>query len=714
MTLIFSEGFETVKDDSDLRLRGWITATHGYVAGIASVTPDSGTLQGTALALMSRTNPYTIAATQPGGSTIDFGWKPLAKTVNQLWTAGGFVFGARVKFNQNNVGPSYSTTNSHQVATDGTRVFAIQTIGSAVALAYTTNGSTWTTIPTPVVVTGATSVFQVGGSTIGFAVPGTATFYTSSNLGGTWTTTTLSAATPASLTIVGCQATTNVTDAFVVFASSSATANDTALYASAALGGTMAILQTLGNTALPATLLGQQVGYLLFATQRAAAGSPNTYVFTNQVSALSATSYVASEVTATNGDTYGFNYFAAGNVWVAATSIGLWSAPNPGSPTTPLAPATLTWTQRSATAVHCLATNGTIMVAGGTTAGTGILSSTDGINWTQVPGTTIGADPVINIVWTGSLFLATTSTAGWTLTSIDGLHWNVTTFSEFPEGTGANSAFSKLGLFSGTAVTATSFTENATIGLWPTLSGTTRSINFDGTSGSVLAGTVVNSANAGYHYLEIVAVPTSTGNTYNLSLYIDSVLTGTGANWLLGASTTDTTSTAIVNLPRAGGITIVDDMYLCTMDGLGVCTRLGACSIINLPPTADVQAQWTKTTGASNASQINSPSLYNNTKAGLKSNAAGTKDEYSTDGGITSAYTVAAVIAEGTYTPTNGSPVVTVGVLSGSTESDSAPTGLAATGSTLVQKTQETDPSTGAAWTVAGANAAKVTSTQTT
>lgn len=714
MTLLIGEGFEGVRDDSDLRIRGWVTNTRGFTAGISSF---SG-VPGTALRLASRTTPYTVQTNNIGvAATTDFGWKPLGKTINQLWAAGGFVLGIGARFNPGII-TKYSGTNSHQLIYDGSNYWAIQVSGTTASLVNSSDGINWSTVPTPVSVTAATSVFLVNVGTVGFAVPGSGTFYSTTNSGMTWTTTTLLVGGPSSFTINKAIASGNPTYPIVVNGSSTTVQADTGLWAGSLGSSAVTQLESLASTSLSfvSGTIDPTSTYIVYGIDRTLLGS-QTIAYANPIATLGLLSLVTSEITAAGGVVVGYNYFPQANLWVAATNQGIFSAPNIGTTTIPVFPGNLTWTLRQTTGsvCTCFAMSPTRIVIGTSTSG--ILTSTDGITWAQVPGTNADVDPLINVVWTGVQFLATTSTLGWTLTSVDGLHWNVIATAELTENSSANINLSVTAIYGCNAINTTAGTLTAVtgVGILPAnVSSGNRNLSIITSQSTLSLGPISATANAGYHYYQLVCTATAVGNTFNIGLFVDGVAVGgTATNQLLAASTTDTTLQAVVNLPRAGIFTTVDDLVVFTMDGEGVSTPLGSYNIIDWEPNTDVQNQWTKSgTQSSNAIAASATSAYNATGF-VSSSVAGNKDIYTSASSIPNGYSVVALAVEAAMQAVTANGSVQVGVKSEAAETDSATvTLIAGAGNTLVQAIVDKDPNTAAPWTQAAIVDADITLTQ--
>jgi hypothetical protein len=93
MTLKYMQGFESMRDDSDFRTQGWITAPSSMTAGF---TPSFTTVNGTSLQLIGSGNSSGLA---PGSAGVaDIGFFKTGVTVNQAWNSGGFALGLAARF----------------------------------------------------------------------------------------------------------------------------------------------------------------------------------------------------------------------------------------------------------------------------------------------------------------------------------------------------------------------------------------------------------------------------------------------------------------------------------------------------------------------------------------------------------------------------------------------------------------------------------------
>ncbi|MGF3867630.1 hypothetical protein ACQX8V_14540, partial [Staphylococcus aureus] len=126
-------------------------------------------------------------------------------------------------------------------------------------------------------------------------------------------------------------------------------------------------------------------------------------------------------------------------------------------------------------------------------------------------------------------------------------------------------------------------------------------------------------------------------------------------------------------------------------------------------PTSDTQAQWTKVGSASsNALTVSQPAMSSQSANYVTSNTPGDKDIYSSTDTIPAGYSVKAVQVEGYFTKASTStPSVSIGVISGSSESDGASFAVAGATPSYTAKIVEKDPNGNVAWTNSAVLASK-------
>jgi hypothetical protein len=213
------------------------------------------------------------------------------------------------------------------------------------------------------------------------------------------------------------------------------------------------------------------------------------------------------------------------------------------------------------------------------------------------------------------------------------------------------------------------------------------------------------------HYYNIQAVPTATANTFNISWYVDGVLSSTSSGVLLGTSTSDTTSLLILNFPRSCGWQQFDDVYLTLDNGVGM-TGVNTIYITSRRPTTDVQDQWTPTGQATNSLATNQQALSSRTDRYVSTYTDGAKDIYSSTDTVNNTYKAKAIQIEGYMKRLSTvSPTAKFSLISGSSAVDTT-TVTVGTSDTLVSTIVETDPNGNDAWTPSSVTASKLSVTK--
>jgi hypothetical protein len=742
MTLLYASGFENVRDDTDFRAQGWFVPTaaapRGWVAGIgvssAQVAAGSGQLGTGALAMLATPNTtgvYTNSATAPGGAVINYGWRPLGLTWQQLWTAGGAAVGHLMKFNQASVSArgnffgQGTYTFSLQSVTDGTRFFCLANNGGVFTFQYTTDGVNWTTLPNPPGVTfnAQSVIFWMGSGTLAVAQALSPNFYTTTNLGTTWTTSTIPASTPTSFyarsgqIIVG-----NGTATVIIFAATSVSSGADAGVWIGNLGGTFTKFENFATNAYSPN--GVEVyGTLLVHNELRISPITGTYCVFYPTN-LSATS-TTSQISGTIGTVYRAVYSATLNKWVAMTSLGsggLYTGANTGTISQPIMPANLAWTLASGLTGtgYALAFDGNSTFVASTS--TGIYWSTDAVTWTKAVtsissyDTAVAQLEYVNGTWFATTNASpfggtgTTNTAGSgsTLVSPDGKLW---TLASFPEALETTANAQATGFFSASAINTTTgtYTNPATAGsaiamLPGAIASGSRNIGNFTYATAVTLGSVVNNVNGGWRFMGWELTPTTTNLQFSCQVFIDG--SPLGAAFLVTVPTG--TNQVIFQLPLGGQWTQMDDLIIILKDGTYPNTNIGIAAITSNLPATDTQAQWTKSGSAvSNSLTLASPSPYLSPSNFLTSTTAGTKDVYGMANSIPTAQKIKAVFAEVNLTAT-ATATVSLGVVSGSAETDAAAQTIATGAAQTIQAVFPTDPNTGQPWTNAAALAAKL------
>jgi hypothetical protein len=468
--------------------------------------------------------------------------------------------------------------------------------------------------------------------------------------------------------------------------------------------------------------------------------APNTVDLTNSAN------WVQS-ATSTLGQMNDFCYFNGSFYAVGYGGIAV--APAGGTSTNPTGP-TSAWgtvVNTGTSSVYAIDTNGEIMVAVGmdpTTQTMGaIWTSTNGITWTKVnrildstPSTPAGYTGAAlnngyfsNVFWDGARFVATGSyQAAVIAVSPDGINWEALYYPDFPENAGTNIA-SGLGLYvgaisaagvytsteggaAGVVLTAAAVASNARV-VSPGIASTTSA---DIVTQTPTASVSVASGVSLSHYYELIFTATSTANQFTVQWALDGVIQAGTAFTFTPAPSTDTTSQAIFNLPRSGNWVVIDDIYLTDFaaDPVGNTGQLGVVNVIAGEPTSDVQDQWTLSGSASSHAAQMATSL-SNSEGSIYTYTVGGKDIYALGNSIPANYRIQAMQVEAYFSKygTAGASG-TVGVLSKTTEVDSAAVAAPTTANVFASMIQTVDPNTGVQWTAAGVQAAEITITKVT
>lgn len=756
MALKFAQGFETVRDDSDLRSQGWsFSPAANGIKKVASVPSVSGA-PGWSLRQIGAYQSMAFAANTAWGTANDgtFGYLPTGFTVNQAWQAGGVTVGFGAAFNSG-VSASFGSGafyNPSAICFDGALYWAFRAIGTAYTLCTSPNLVTWTaTSSQPFTGSASSTVTYAGGGVI-VAANSTSTIanmpvWISTNNGSTWTSVN----------------TFTTTNAYSVYATAVATGTASAPHVVSALGrsssGTASL--SVGNlTTGSLTSVFNATGNYLEALNLMRPYSNNGLIIVaspdsgGQPTGFQAAIYSASignaniataaawtkAIISMGRDVYitGIEYHPTSNLWVVSSSDGsttpgavaggIWTFPNTGAAGTAVAPSgTVTMTHRYQTigmsAVFKPAGSSTLVAVG--QQGHIITSTDGGITWVEsspkiIQSGTSGTDWA-SCFYDGSRYVLTTdATSGIVATTTDGLiNYQAQYIQEAAEvawTVGSNSTGT--GLLSVSAppnATTGQFTWNGNNGSNAVLqvgspSGGNRTIALWNSNPNTQFFSTVLSNSVPYHYYEMryTAIAGST-NAFLVSLFIDGTLIGTSTSQLM-ATATDTTTSMVLGFQRNGCWTAYDDIRITLDNGQGISGAIGPINIMARRPTADVQAQWTRSgTAASNALSVNQPAISSWSSNFVTSANAGDKDIYSSTDTVPAGYTVKAVTVEGYFSraSTSGS-TVSVGVVSGSSELDSGSNAISATTPTFVNVIAETDPNGNVAWTNASVNASRM------
>jgi hypothetical protein len=767
MTAVFVEGFEAVIDNPDMIQRGWrLSNTAGQSSQNVMTVPSRTGTPGKGLMLRG---PYGTGSLNylPFSGITDFGMIDTGKSINSLWQAGGFVVGMSATFNktvQLQIAPNFVK----QLTYDGAQYYwAIGYNGTTWCVCYSTDLTNWTqTISIPancnavatisVMGSGPTATVMVGQSLTSY----NSSYYYSTNMGQSWTATNGSGINGMKQQIL----TGNPATPIMMVASPAS--GSVGVYYQTSPSAIP--VQVSGIGAAPSASFSTGVAKLVkgiacFSSCSGASAPTTAVAFSSfweccPVSAdmTNAANYVLS---ATNSGHQMVDITFFNNLWISVGHGGIYTAPNSGTPAAPAGP-TVAWSNPVPTGasypIYSVDTNGSIVVAVGAdsvNSGIGaIYTSTDGANWTKTnrfsfnsPNAT-NSNCFTNVIWDGKQFVLTGGlNQNVIATSPDGIAWTGLYYPDYTEASSGACA-SPLGIFSGT-ITAGTYANNAQTGPggyvpWNTSSSytvgiglaaaaavttngvTARTVQALTVPGGTSTSTIASVANASSavpttnltHFYEIIAtaVPGTT-NAFTFQFAIDGVtLSGVTASLAL-ASSTDTTGAAhlLLNLPRTGNWTVVDDIYVTTMSGTNNAGQLGPINVLPWLITGDAQVAMTPSRAStSNAALAGGP--LSNAEGFVSTMAKGAQDVYNASVSIPANYAVCAVQAEAYFTK-NGivSAQGKVGVVSNGTEVDSSTITTLGTGApTFASVLLENDPNTNTAWTTSGVQSARIAVTK--
>jgi hypothetical protein len=712
MTLKYMQGFETMRDDTDYLLQGWTRVSGPRSSFVPSISAVAGTS-------MHTLGTFTASAVAPGAAgATDPGYFNTGVTVNQAWLAGGFSFGAFAKVN-GGVAAAYgsgSAINCNQACFDGTKYWAIQYNAGAYNVATSPDLINWTvTTAQPTALGAASSIFALGGGIIGVygstAASTSYTVYYTNNAGTSWSNYSLGTITSAVSDGVGIS-TGNSSFPHAVY-SFAATGS---LYVGT-VGVSMASVAT-SSAASQNTVARPKItsGLITFIAANSSSGTIFSATASNASLNTAGAWTTATFTTVTSPTDLAYN--PTSNTWVISSSLGIHSFPNAGAAGTPLAPSgALTLTPRYSTVgIQNVFWNGTQLVGIGLQGH--IITSPDGVVWTEqgqhlIPVGTSGYDWRCSINDGTRYVLFSDATNGIVATTPDLVtNYQAQYVMESARASASNN-YGIFGLYSGTApsstglwtVTANSFGYNASVP-----SGGSMTVTMSATVTNYATFTV-STATTLSHYYEMVFTPVAgTANTFSVNVYVDGTLVQSYASVPMAASTSDTTSLLIISLDRRGAFTAYDDMYFNVQDGVGLSGQLGPINIIARRPTTDVQDQWVKTgSAASNALSVNQPALSSQSTNYVTSANAGDKDIYTSNTTIPAGYVAKAVQLEAMVARTSSTvATVNIGLISGTTEVDSANVALGANTATYVAQVYQMDPNGNKAWTNAAVVAAEM------
>jgi hypothetical protein len=768
MTLQYMEGFENLIESSDLKARGWLTSTLTNVAGtgVLSVPSRTGT-PGRGLMLRG---PYSTSAILPftASNSTDFGMFAVGRSIYSLWQSGGFSVGYNATFNKVNT-LQVAAWYPNQIAYDGSQYYwaiisqAVQGGGLTYYVAYSTDLQNWTpTLTQPATMSAqgwncGILVVGTGLSATVIVVPNYYSTYSAAtklaptyttNAGSTWTLMSVGAGITANGSIA---ATGNPSFPFAGVVTNANNVNVPSVWTSLTAVPTL-LTNSLGTSSAGnsdweiSSIARLKNGFVCLSSANNAGNYPgNTLGNSSNVSnwlvapangALgTAATWISSPTIA--GEQSDITFF--NNLWISVGYGGLFTSPNSGSVGTPAGP-TAAWSNLISTGagngLNGIDNNGTICVAVGqdpanTSSGV-IYTSTNGTTWTKVDRLiTTGAAGVYfsAVIWDGSRFIIFGGLNNNVIaTSLDGVAWTPVYYPDYPEALDGTSA-SCMGAYSGTISAAGVYVpwgllSSEVVGqvLYTTaVSAGTRAVTPSDVAGNGAtgAGTSVNvTINPLAHYYEIIATATASANCFNFSWAVDGVVVGPmvdpGFPFALASDTG--TAQLLINLPRNGQWTVIDDIYVTDFaaDPVGNTGQLGIVNIVGGIPTSDVQDQFTLTgSAATHAAQV--AGALSNSEGAISSYTVGAKDLYGMTNNIPANYRIQAVQVEGFFQKYGNSGASgTLGIVSGAKETDGGAVAALTVNPVFATSLQSVDPNTNAQWSITALNAAKVAVTKTT
>jgi len=729
MTLKFMQGFETVRDDTDLRSQGWIAApVKMFMTGVPSTTGLAGTA-------VKSVGAFQGAGTNEGSAGVP---DPVLFntniTINQAWTAGGFTYGINARFNSaiaasfasSPISGTYSA--GLQMCFDGTRYWALRNVAGSINVYFSTDLTNWTVSPSQpasMLVSSAIAfvanniVVTTGGN--GNAV----SYYYSSNNGASWTTGTVASNGVGSPCYGIAFATTNATFplgiAVVGFGSSNPGGLPGGMVLYAGTFGTLVNVSGLSSPAGGSANLG--------ATRILNGTIYNLTTSNNGALIYQATANNASLNTTgawTSGSVSGvalgdIAYSPVSNLFILATSAGISTIPN-GAGTAgtahPFTGAVTATSRYSTVGMNNVYVVGSTVVAVGS-SGHIITSADGGITWTESGGhilpVGVSGTNWIGAYFDGTQYILTSDTITGVIVTTPDLQTNYQAKYAMDSTEQATGLQGQMGVSTSAAYVAPPFTVTDRMFVSANaVSSGNRVVNF--AINSSIRGTTTLAVNTGSlnHYYEIHAKSTATANQFNFSFYVDGILAFGPFTGALGSPTDVMTLTFC----RTGQFVSYDDIYFTLNDGVAG-TLQGPAGIINIVvqrPSADVSTQWTKTgSAASNALSVNQTAQSSLSTNSVSSNTPADKDVYSTTDTLPAGYTPKAIQNEAYFARvSSSSPTVQIGTVSGASETDSTAVTISSPSPTYVSQIVEKDPNGNAAWATSSVNAAKFAITHTT
>lgn len=727
MSLKFMQGYETCRDDSDIRAQGYLKSpTVDYLAFPGALTSVGAVGMRQFYSTSAGANVVGVAA------AADPGYYNTGITVNQAWTAGGFTFSNAATFFNGTAGSvigSYIGTSQYmnQLAFDGTLYWAIQT-NPTPQVVTSTDLVHWTATaaqPTGLSATAGNTVSYMGGGVVAVVPGGAATIAVSytSNGGVSWSSQSFGASGGGVIHGAGV-ATGNATYPHCIAINSNASASANGIYIGT-LGGTMTQAVVPATYASTGLMSRPKIinGYIVCTLG-------NNGVYSAQASNASLNTAGAwTKWTYTGQNLTDVTYFQPANAWfVSGHQAGVTSLPNTGGVGTPTPPTTASGTSVYPNPVYGMiasSTNLTLLPLNNTSGNVSLLTSTSGgsgswVNTSRIlPYIAASTNGFKEAYYDGTKYIVISWTSAVAYSQVicttsDGLNdWQTKYMTDnTPATTGG---FSGLGVCASTTAptSGSAWTQVGGVAFLncSTPSAGSSTVSLYTTPGTSANLTAAQSSSSLTHTYEVKATATpGTTNSFSISFYIDGTLQGTTVSPVaFGSGTSDTTSLLILNWPRSGNWQQFDDSIFTLDDGTGLVGPTGTMNIVARRPATDVQAQWTKSgSAASNSLSVNQNALSSSSANNVNTYTDGAKDIYSSSDSLPSNYKVKAVQVEG-YFAKGGttSPTVNIGIQSNASEKDSSNLVVSSASPTYLNVIAETDPNGNVAWTPSTASAAK-------
>ncbi|QBQ74659.1 hypothetical protein BcepSauron_279 [Burkholderia phage BcepSauron] len=735
MSLKYMQGFETTRDDSDLRLQNWSVSPQAPTTKKVTFAPSVTNVPGTSLRPVGAFQS-SAASSALWGAAADqtWGYYNTGYTVQQAWNAGGITLGFGAKLNSN-AGYYVSAALGQGCGFDGTRYWGFRR-ATGTNISTSPDLINWT--DTPAQISGALAMTYSQTSSVPLVVSNTSTNTTainySTNNGSSWTNVALPVTPSASVSSPMCPVDTgnsafphvvpvisNTSSGFqgIMYAMVGDAKKGAGNFTLASSGG--GATQAINAVSTVSRLLGGSSGVvaLFYSGYGLMAVAANSALNTSGA-------WTSFTVTATGWTAPGpsgnyitdMAFLPAANRYVFATNMGLMYATNPGgTPGTP-SPLSGTVTMTLGLSLPVLPTQ--LILVGSTlyavTNGGSVYSTLDGVTWTLVgtPLTNVATGGYTNYLYDGSKYvLFSSSVTGIIATTPDMVtNWQALNVYEALDATATGLTG---GVGSGLVVSASGapaangqFTVFNTYGGFLHLfvagaSGGNRQwgiLDSVGNSTTYLTGSLSATSNL-YHYFEMRYVKNSASvNQFDVYMYIDGVQIGSKFTYQFTRNI-DTTGLFLIGFQRSGCFTAIDDIYVTLEDGTGLSGNLGQINIAVQRPDADVQAQWVPTGGSgTNASAVNQAALSSLSSKNVASSNSGDVDVYSSADTIPAGYTARAQLVETYFTKTSTTaPVVSVGLRSSGAETDSSQVTVSGTTPAYVSVLSDIDPNGNKAWT---------------